>query len=226
MYQRKSPGLSVPSLGMASKTASGARELYDEWASTYDLSLRSWGYPIPGRVAASLLNASVPPSGRIVDLGCGTGLGGECVRTAFIGGDLVGLDISGRSLDYVRDNKPGVYTALQEHNLDEPLPSVVGSVGTADAFISCGVFSYVERFDVLFPEVCERLKPGGVLVFSHHVSYWDEDRRGCRSAAEGLQAKGDWIIERVGEPEPYMPRNPDPDENSKRVRIIIIRKCA
>jgi len=215
-------GIEAPALGQIPKTAEGAVTLYDEWADGYDAALKSWDYPVPTRVAETLAELGDPLSASVVGVGCGTGLSGEALRAAGYTGSLTGIDISQKSLDLVRESKPTVYNQLHVGNLDLPLDQL--HAGPYDAFIAVGVFSYVEGFEVLFPQVVSHLKQGGLLVFSHNASYWEEDHRGCRSTSEALQARGVWKCERVGEPEPYMPRNPDPKESSKRIRLIVYRK--
>ena len=218
-------GIAAPALGLIPKTAEGAVTLYDEWADGYDAALKSWDYPVPKRVAETLAELGVPLSGSVVDLGCGTGLSGEALRSFGFTGNLTGMDISQKSLNLIKKSKSNVYNALHVGNLDVPLDQLRNEPAPYDACISVGVFSYVEHFEVLFPQVVSLLKPGGVLVFSHNTVYWEEDHRGCRSSAEALEAQGAWKCERVGEPEPYMPANPDPKESSKRIRLIVYRKA-
>jgi len=81
----------------------------------------------------------------------------------------------------------------------------------------------VERFDVLFPQLARVMRPGGVFVTSHRAPLWDSDERGCRTAAEELVRRGVWSIDLVGEPEAYMPDNPDPVESSKTIRLLAFR---
>jgi predicted TPR repeat methyltransferase len=214
--------IAAPALGQTAKTAEGASKLYDDWASTYDAALKSWDYPVPVRVSEILTEFNVPTAGNIVDLGCGTGMSGEALRAKGFTGSMTGMDISQASLDLVKSSKPSVYNHLHIGNLDLPLTQLTAP--PYDAFISVGVFSYVERFDVLFSQIVEFLSPGGLLVFSHHVAYWDDDRRGCRTAAEALEAEGKWSLVRAGDPEPYMPSNPDPNESKKRIRLVVFRK--
>ena len=212
----------APALGQTAKTAEGAAELYDAWAKDYDDALKSWGYPVPERVAETLVELKVSTTGVLIDLGCGTGMSGEAIRAKGFTGSLTGLDISKVSLEQIKLNKPNIYTNLEVANLDLPLP--LNKTTPIDAFVSCGVFSYVENFEVLFGEIISRLRTNGYLIFSHHVAYWDDDRRGNRSFAEKLIASGQWTLERVGEPEDYMPLNPEPLESAKRIRIIVLKK--
>ena len=113
--------IAVPALGSTPKTAEGARQLYDEWAESYDHSLESWRYRLPQRVAEVLKSLGCDASSRILDLGCGTGMSGAALRAAGLGtaaaGVLVGVDISQASLGMAEKRK--VYTELVLANLEE-----------------------------------------------------------------------------------------------------------
>jgi SAM-dependent methyltransferase len=218
-----SPPIAVPSLGSTPKTADGAKQLYDEWASTYDAALESWGYPVPPRVAEVLTSLGQTDASRILDLGCGTGLSGAALRTAGLGtkGGVVGTDISNESLEISRAK--GLYADVCWADLEQPLPFDAESF---DAIACVGVLSYVQSFDSLFPELARVLKPHGVFVTSHRTSLWDEDERGCQTAANALVAAGAWTIESIGAPEAYMPNNPDPIESAKTIRLLVFRRTS
>ena len=219
-------GIAVPELGVASKDADGARELYDKWAEDYDEALKSWSYPVPARVAEELIELGVPKDAKLLDLGCGTGMSGEALREAGFDGELVGVDISQVSLDVLMKDKPGLYDSSTVGNLDQRLPEVLGS-GEFDAIVSVGVLSYVENFGSLFGEAARLCKPGsGVFLFSHRDNLWDNDDRDCKTAAGSLEEDGTWKRVLEGPPEAYMPDNPDPEENSKRIRLIAYRREA
>lgn len=215
-------GIPVPHLTSGSKTADGAKQLYNEWARSYDASLRSWGYLVPSRVAELLKARGCSSTSAILDLGCGTGMSGEALCEAGLGteGGIVGTDISQDSLDLALGK--GVYASTVYANLDE---SLAFDANSFDAACCVGVLSYVERFDVLFPEIVRMLKPGGVFVCSHRSNLWDADERGCKTTAEALEADGRWTLELLGEPEPYMPFNPEESERKKKVRILVFRKA-
>ena len=216
-----STGVAVPALGTTPKTAEGAQELYDEWAASYDGALQSWGYPAPRRVAEVLSDLGCGPDTRILDIGCGTGLSGAALNEKNLGtlGGIVGTDISQASLDLALSK--GMYASTHRTNLDEQQPFDDASF---DAVGCVGVLSYVERFDVLFPELARVLRPKGVFVTTHRDELWDTDDRGVRSVAEALARKGVWSIEMIGEPEPYMPNNPDPVESAKQIRLLAFRR--
>ena len=201
-------GVAVEALGTTPKTAAGARQLYDDWAETYDAALASWEYPAPRRVAETLLEHGVGASASLLDLGCGTGLSGQALRTAGLGGAVTGVDISQTSLDLAL-SKPGVYSRGLAGSLDDPLPFLRD--GEFDAALCVGVLSYVEDFASLFGETARACRPGAVVCMTHRGTQWDEDFRGVRSASQSLVESGAWKLEAVGKPEAYMPQNPDPE---------------
>ena len=212
---------SVPALGLTPKTAEGAKRLYDEWAATYDEALLSWDYPAPSRVAETLAALGAGSASRILDVGCGTGLSGLALRSRGLGNaaspcTVTGVDISQASLA-VAEAK-GCYAATRVVNLDEPLPFPEASFD----FCACaGVLSYIENFSTFWTSLRDVLRPGGIAVCTHREVLWDEDDRSCRSAADELDG---WRLELCGEPEPYMPGNPDSSESVKRIRILALRR--
>lgn len=233
-------GIHYDNLGKFAKTASGAKELYDIWASTYDQVLQSWGYLAPRSVAHTLSRLRMqrrphhPEDDHqgpwaVVDLGCGTGLCGEAVKAgqSTYSGELrlIGMDISELSLRELRENRPGLYSQTIKANLEQRWPEEVCE-GQMDAVVSAGVFTYIENFEALYTEVIRSLRPGGLFVFSHDRNRWDTDVRRCRSLAMKLVAKGVWACVHVGDPEAYMPANPDPNEHRKQIRIVAFRRKA
>eukprot|EP00658_Telonema_sp_P-2_P001201 TRINITY_DN10461_c0_g1_i12.p1 TRINITY_DN10461_c0_g1~~TRINITY_DN10461_c0_g1_i12.p1 ORF type:complete len:232 (+),score=68.80 TRINITY_DN10461_c0_g1_i12:126-821(+) len=200
-------GMAVPALGNAPKTAEGAKQLYDEWAASYDASLKSWGYRAPQRVAEELASAGLPAESELLDLGCGTGMSGEALSA--VSARLIGADISPESLEVARSKE--IYSETHVANLDLALPM---EAACFDGVACVGVMSYVERFDQFLGEVIRVLKPGGLFVATHRKELWDENKRDCRAQAELLVESHQWEMVCVGEPEPYMPENPDPIELS------------
>ena len=84
------------------KSKDGAVTLYDSWASTYDQTLRDWGYEAPERVArlvAEFASSAISTPGLpVFDCGCGTGMTGVALvaQAAALGSrternDLLGI---------------------------------------------------------------------------------------------------------------------------------------
>lgn len=206
-------GLDRASLGSTPKTADGARRLYDDWASSYDAVLRSWGYTAP-EACARLLEEALPPDrrGALFDCGCGTGLAVAALKGATFA-RIVGADVSRASLDLCERRG---YTATLEADLEKPLPLDDASF---DAILCVGVLSYVSDFARLFSEWCRVASPGAVVVFTHWTALW-EGGDGASAAADALAATGAWTRTFLGDARPYMPNNPDGDERAKTITVL------
>lgn len=89
----KKPKLNVDD-AYALETADDSVRLYGEWADTYDSAfVRSTGYVVYQRVAELLLQQRSLINGAVLDVGCGTGIVGVCLREGGI--EVVdGVDIS------------------------------------------------------------------------------------------------------------------------------------
>ena len=187
---------------------------------SYDEALLSWGYPAPARVAETLMQCGANVNGTVVDLGCGTGMAATALRCQGFKGPITGVDISSESLAIAKD-KPGLYSSLIQSNLDEGLPALQDN--HYDAAMCVGVLSYVEDFGQFFTGATRVCKPGGLLCVTHRHELWDNDERGVRTAATALEEDGTMECVYMGEPEAYMPKNPDPVERAKLIRIICWR---
>jgi len=212
-------GIAAPALGTTPKTAEGARQLYDAWATDYDATLRSWKYPAPRRTAELLceyLPAGTSREQAVLDAGCGTGLSGEALAELGFT-KLVGTDISPDSFKVTAQKS--IYERLEVANLEETLPFEDDAF---QAIVCVGVLSYVNAFDGLFAEFCRVTKPGGIVVFTHRMPFWDDDVNNVRTVAEAQQG---WTRLFASGPEDYMPNNPDPTENAKKIQYIIHKVC-
>ena len=65
-------------------TEAGAKALYDNWVGSYDENLKSWGWTPPRLIAEKLtsMGYGAQTEVKVIDLGCGTGLTGEALRSA------------------------------------------------------------------------------------------------------------------------------------------------
>ncbi|MCK8676180.1 class I SAM-dependent methyltransferase [Streptomyces lichenis] len=127
---------------------------------------------------------SLPPGGRVVDLGCGSG--GNLAHLAELGMCAMGVDLSPAQLAKAGERWSGVRgmelhqgEALDFLARQEPLDAIYSVFGAA----------YFTDPRLTLPAVFDRLKPGGVFVMSQHPAV-----DGCH----GCQAS-------------YIPRGPDED---------------
>lgn len=105
-----------------------------------------------------------PLSGRVLDLGCGAGrLLGYLVA---LGGEVQGVDISPRMIDYCRRRYPGASVMIGDMSA---LPDAVG--GGFDAIFAS--YNLIDVLDdrarrTLLADLHGRLGDEGVLIFSSH----------------------------------------------------------
>ena len=137
--------------------AAYVRELFDAFAPRFDAELEgALGYRTPALLAAML--EGVAP-GRVLDLGCGTGLSGVALKP--FATRLEGLDLSPRMLAEARAR--GIYGALHEADLLEFLPR---RPAAWDIVAAADVLNYLGDLAPAFAAIRTALKPGGVAVLS------------------------------------------------------------
>ena len=79
-------------------------------------------------------------------------------------------------------------------------------------------------YDGIFPFDVSRTNIAGIWVafFSRCQRYsCGQDTHGIRSAAAALSESGAWRLRHKSEPSAYMPLNPIPEENAKRIRYLV-----
>lgn len=139
----------------------GTKDLYKDWAATYEAETRANGYVTPERCATALAAVVEDKTAPLLDLGCGTGLSGEAFKAQ--GFTVIdGTDFSREMLDYA-EGKAGVYRKLTLSDLTNPLPGAPGEYANMAAV---GVFSPGHAPPPMIAEVMDKLPSGGCFVFS------------------------------------------------------------
>ncbi len=170
------------------ETSEQALAHYEAWADTYDREVgEDLGYAQPARCAAAL--AAVVragggiPGGRLLDVGCGTGLSGLAFREAgFV--DQDGCDFSPPMLE--KAAATGVYRRLFRADLNQGLDAADGAYDHAAAV---GVYSFGHVAPSTLREVLRVVRPGGTVVIGLNDHYWDDSTFPAEldaAAAEGL----------------------------------------
>ncbi len=139
--------------------ADALRELYDDWAETYDDDVTGAGYATPARCAAALAAHLTPHTAPILDFGCGTGLSGQAL--AALGFTTIdGVDLSEGMLETAA--KRGVYRHLRRIEPDD----IGVAKGDYAAIAAVGVISSGAAPASTLGVLTRLLDPGGLIVFS------------------------------------------------------------
>jgi predicted TPR repeat methyltransferase len=166
-------------------------ELFDSYAPSFEAHLvEVLGYRAPAQLA-ELIAASGPTAQRawrVLDLGCGSGLGGAAFRD--VAQHLIGSDLSPRMIDIAR--RRGVYDELHVEDLTATLRRVRGDV---HLIVAADVFIYVGALDDPFQAAARALLPGGLFAFSTERC----DGDGFRLQPSSRYAHGDGYIRALAE---------------------------
>ena len=136
------------------------RELYDEWAASYDDEVGDNGYATPARAAEALFRALPDPQCPILDFGCGTGLSGQALRRA--GFQIIdGMDPSPEMLAVAKAKN--IYRNLSTLDVDDDAPVVQGAY---KAIAAIGVIGTGAAPASTLHVVMRALDRGGLMVFS------------------------------------------------------------
>lgn len=139
------------------------RDYYSRIASEYEkCALEQTGYlahkVVPNRVLQLLSKEQLQSSLKVLDLGCGTGLGSLLFFEK--GFDVTGMDFSQGMLEECK-KRPFKQLICQNINEDLAAPEAAFEI-----VICLGTFEFVEDPLFVFKQVEAVLKPGGLFAFT------------------------------------------------------------
>ena len=136
------------------------KDLYREWADTYDNELAQNKYITPIRTAKALATFASNKSTPILDFGCGTGLSAEALLSCGFS-SIDGVDISSEMIEIAREKD--IYRDLECFDPDKGIPVKQNeySIITAIGVISVGA-APISIFDQVF----DLLPQNGLFAFS------------------------------------------------------------
>jgi predicted TPR repeat methyltransferase len=164
-------------------------ELFDSYAPGFEAHLvDGLGYRAPAQlaelVAAAGAGDELPQRAwRVIDVGCGSGLGGAAFRA--IARHLIGSDLSPRMIEIAR--RRGIYDELHVEDLTATLRRARAD---ADLIVAADVFIYVGALDDAFRAAAGALRPGGLLALSTERG----DGDGFRLQPSSRYAHGDGYV--------------------------------
>lgn len=152
--------------GLAGMRPTYVKALFDQYAPKFDAALMDdLGYRAPALLLAAVVGACAaagrPASfGRVVDLGCGTGLAARAFSA--VAGEIIGIDLSPRMIERARAT--GLYAELDVAEIVEGLGRRPDA--SADLILAADVMVYVHDMTPLLAEVARVLASGGLFAFT------------------------------------------------------------
>ncbi|MEM7471095.1 MAG: methyltransferase domain-containing protein [Pseudomonadota bacterium] len=140
--------------------AEAIRDLYDDWADSYEQEVGENGYAMPARLARALRKALPDTDTPILDYGCGTGLSGIAFTEAGFT-TIDGMDPSEGMLAKCREKN--LYRELILLDLGAPLPIAQAQYA---AIMAVGVISTGAGPASLMDELIGLLPRGGFFGLS------------------------------------------------------------
>ena len=138
-----------------------ARNLFDNYALYYDKHLReTLSYEVPEQIAQILRDNSISNVNCTLDLGCGSGLSGEALRS--MTAVLDGVDISPKML--LQAKNKSIYDALIEQEIIHYLQDKNDKYSL---IVAADVLPYFGCLSVLFPLLRQQLEDNGHVVITH-----------------------------------------------------------
>lgn len=146
------------------------KELYRDWANSYDQEVdRENDYAQPRRCAEALAAVLDDSAGRILDIGCGTGLSGLALKQAGFS-TIEGCDFSNEMLEVA--SKKTAYQRLFFADLNNP--PIDAPDGHYDGATAVGVFAFDHINPDALDEILRVLKPGAPLVIGLNEKFYDK----------------------------------------------------
>ncbi|QQM29573.1 methyltransferase domain-containing protein [Martelella lutilitoris] len=155
--------LAAMGFGEAPKKAPDAyvETLFDQHAEDFeDILVDQLGYCVPMIMRQRFQTLALGPFARMLDLGCGTGLGASALGD--MAEDITGLDISEKMVEIAYEKE--LYDTLFVAEVEEFLHD--DGEERFDLIIAADVLPYLGTLDAFFSGAAKSTAGGGILAFS------------------------------------------------------------
>ena len=137
-------------------------DLFDRYADDFSSHLSQLDYRAPDILIKAALGCLSHPWPRVLDLGCGTGLVGQCLQGNSL--HLDGVDLSPGMVK--RALESGHYNRVWQADIHDAMEQAYRAGDLYDLIVSADVFIYVGALERAFQLATRVLRVGGALAFS------------------------------------------------------------
>jgi len=204
----------------AIKTPADSVRLYGEWANTYDMDfVAGQSYVYHQRVAAIMIRQETAINGAVLDIGCGTGSVGVCLRAGGI--EVIdGIDISPPMLVEAGQKKTSddlpVYRSLIAADLTESLDLPDGQYA---GLISAGTFTHGHLGPDSLDELWRVAAPGALCVIGINSKHFESLGFGEKLSADVVN--GTITKPEIAEVDIYSAQTPNLEHSNDKAFVVV-----
>ena len=137
-------------------------DLFDRYADDFSSHLSQLDYRAPDILVKAAMGCLSHPWSHVLDLGCGTGLVGQCLQGNSLHVD--GVDLSPGMVNTAQAS--GHYRRVWQADIHDAMEQAHRAGDQYDLIVSADVFIYVGALERAFQLAAQVLRAGGGLVFS------------------------------------------------------------
>ena len=185
---------------------------YDDWALSYDQTLKKWNYkaPIKAVNVMSLLKENINSN---LDLACGTGMFAATLKKKYPNVTIDGCDISSQSLKVAKKKK--LYRKLIKHSFEKK----ININKKYDSVSMIGSMTYCKKPKKLLSLIFDYLKKNGIFIFTHRIDLWN--KQNFDLIINNFNKSYQLVYK--SRPLSYLPKNSSFSDKIK-IRIVILKK--
>ena len=185
---------------------------YDDWALSYDQTLKKWNYKAPLKAVnvISLLKENIKSN---LDLACGTGMFAARLKKNYPNITIDGCDISSQSLKIAK--KKQLYRKLIKQSFEKK----INITKKYDSVSMIGSMTYCKKPKTLFSLILSYLKKDGIFIFTHRIDLWEKQNF---DLLVNNFSKSFHLVHK-SRPLNYLPQNAS-FSNKIKIRLVVLKK--
>ena len=185
---------------------------YDDWALSYDQTLKKWNYKAPLKAVnvISFLKENIKSN---LDLACGTGMFAARLKKNYPNITIDGCDISSQSIKIAK--KKQLYRKLIKQSFEKK----INISKKYDSVSMIGSMTYCKKPKKLLSLICDYLKKNGISIFTHRIDLWE--KQNFDLIVNNFNKS--FHLAHKSRPLKYLPQNSS-FSNKIKIRLVVLKK--